>query len=173
VSGGAQPFTVNSTRKVGNLNADLLDGHNAASFQPKSGSVGIYAPQMLIGSERTWNVGAYFTLNVSCYHTADGTNHIDQSVLNNAPGTGEWVLGDLVGVGTNPATPRVNGDVILSGDEERIDQATYPVSSKLVGDSSFDTLIWRDDGGETITGAYHAVVFTSYCSIVGSLTRTT
>jgi hypothetical protein len=118
VSGGAQPFTVNSTIQIANLNADLLDGHNADAFQLKSDSVRIDAPQMLPvpASADGWNIGPYIALNASCY-ASSGTSYLDLSLLNNSPGTGESSVG-VLGGSINPATPRVNDGVIQSGGEE-------------------------------------------------------
>lgn len=39
VGSGSAPFTVNSTTKVTNLNADLLDGQNSSYFQPSSSAL--------------------------------------------------------------------------------------------------------------------------------------
>jgi hypothetical protein len=171
VRGGAQPFTVNSTTKIGHLNADLVDGLTVRAFQLRSNIVRLDAPQMLPGGGQNWDIGPYITLEASCYQPS-GTTHLDISLLNNAPGTGEWSLGVLGGPGpTNPAVPRENGGGITSGDLQRVDLTTNPASSSLIGPSSFGTLIWTDPTGETVTATYEAIANVHYCSIEGTMTR--
>jgi hypothetical protein len=173
VRGSAAPFTVNSSTKVGNLNADRLDGLNSSAFQSKSNIVRMGANQMNFGDARSWDIGPYITINGSCYQSG-GTDYLDLSLLNNTAYTGFWSAGILGGPGkTNPATPRENGGAISSGGEDRVDYASYPASSNLVGPSSFGTLIWTDRSGETITATYELVAYVNYCSVEGTLTRAT
>jgi hypothetical protein len=173
VASNAQPFTVSSTTKVSNLNADLFDGLDSAAFQLKSNNVRIDAPGINFGSQQqNWDIGPSITLIANCYITPDGTHHFDQTLLNNAPGAGEFHVAAQIAKGVNPLTPIEHDGVVQSGQTALVTQAANPSSSNLVGTSNIATLIWRDSG-ETITATYSAILYASYCSIEGTLTRTT
>ncbi len=152
-------------------NAAQLGGLDSTAFLRKSDSVRIDAPQMTFGSGQNWDIGP-ITFSASCYTASDGSHHLDLTLLNNAFGPGNFEVSGLIPHGTNPETAVGHGGVIQSGDNAVVAQVAYPSSSHFIGSSQDATLVWRD-GGETITGIYTSVVYVNWCSIEGTLTRTT
>ena len=165
VASGHPPFTVNSDTQVANLNADQLDGKNSAAFQAKGDSVPIQTQASLdIGKSSFWDIGPYIRLTADDTYS-NGTNHCTLDLLNNAPGAGDWVVGDVIG------GHYTNGR-IQSGQDGVVTHATYP---ELPNTRSIHvaTLIWHDQTGEVITVNYVLNAYTNYCYIAGTATRAT
>lgn len=178
VTGGAPPFTVNSTTEVPNLNAGQLDGLSSAAFEPKADIVRIDAPSMNFNQTQSWNIGPVVTLTASC-STASGVNDLRIDLLNNTPRAGQWFLDDLIYPGdkpqVNPATPWIFGGVIQSGLDQVVAEAHDPPSKTAISDteSHTGTLTWYDTTGEVITVNFVAIAYANYCLFEGTSTRAT
>lgn len=163
VASGHPPFSVNSDTMVPNLNADKLDGKSSTAFQAKGDSVPMPA-SLDIGKSSFWDIGPYIRLTADDSYS-NGTNHCTMHLLNNAPGTGYWNVGDLNG-------PSLANGGIQSGQDDVVTQAAYPQqpNAKSV---HFVTLIWQDKTGEVIKVDYSLYAYTNYCFINGAATRAT
>jgi hypothetical protein len=141
---GEVPFTVNSSAKVEDLNADRLDGLDAGAFQSKSDIVRIQAP-----SRRA-------TLPAP----ASGPRNLiypgDRPQLN--PATA-WTRSGVIQSGHDQlVTEAVNSSSTTSNSGTSSDSAT---------------LTWWDQSGETIRVNYVAVAYANCCAIVETSTRAT
>ena len=140
-------------------------------------SVRIDAPLMTFGATLHWDVGPFITLYANCYRDADGTRHLNETLLNNAPTSG-FVRGSNVVFGLyNQVGPGIALGVyplaIGSGRDAVLSSNADPSTKYGEGTSNFATFVWRDNNGETITGIYSSIVFADHCEVVGTLTRTT
>ena len=157
--------------------AQTLDGMKSGDFQAKSDVVSIHAPSISFGNFQYWDIGPYIRLSANC-STSAGTNHLTVRLLNNAPGSGQWFLGDMIYPGdkpqVNPATAWTRGGVIQSGNTDMISESVYPPANTSSSTSSHAaTLTWWDGSGETITVNYTAIAYAHYCAMVGTAIRAT
>jgi hypothetical protein len=164
-------LSTDSSTKVKNLNADMVDGLHASAFQLASNTVRVSAT-LAYGQSRGWEVGPFFTFSASCTDS-DGVANFDQMILNNAPGEGYWAESNVKS--NNSATETVSeaGGIVSGFDGNVAEEENPPPQSFLDGSSSFVTLIWEDES-ETINATFYAQDFIAGgCSIEGTFTRST
>jgi hypothetical protein len=172
-TGTAQPFSVNSTTKVTNLDADLLDGLDSTAFQRTSDIVRMDAV-INFGATQSWSIGPYLTLYATCSQDSSGNRTFTEQLLNNSPVSGQWESGELTNTAPlNPGVTELHAGAASSGLETQIGKQENPSMSSLIGPDGVETVFWRDDTGEVVTASYSAIAFTNYCEIVGTLTRAT
>jgi hypothetical protein len=143
-------------------------------FQRTSDAVRMFERNMPLGTDRFFDIGPYLRVSASCFASANGSHHLLVSLLNNAPGNGLAEADD-----TRYFTPSLGNQgyvthvtqSIDSGASVGLSESNYPSSGQLDGFEDSVSLIWNDSG-ETVTGVYYTYV-SSFCEIVGSLTRTT
>jgi hypothetical protein len=173
VNPARQPFTVNSSAEVQGLNADLLDGVNSNSFEPKSAVVRIYDPYMNFGDTQSWDIGPLVTLTASCSSSGGATRAI-LSLLNNTPSDGWYFRGDDVEPGGNGAAAASTGGIIVhSGTDNVVGATATPAASPAETPLRIGTLIWWDRTGETITVSYYVHAWAHYCEVEGTSIRAT
>ncbi len=166
---GSQPFTVSSTAKIHNLDADRLDGLHTNAFQPASDAVSIDDFVISLGNQQSWNIGPYFTLEGDCLKQSDGTVSLSLRILNNARGFGTWNSA-LMGTGlSSQVVPISDEGAILPGADAEVDRVTLPAGTRSIATHA-GTLSWTDTTGETITAIYAAEAYADKCSLRGSLT---
>ena len=100
VATGTAPFSVASTTKVTNLNADLLDGLSSADFQATLSGTGIVKStggtiSYLTDNSSNWNT-AYNDSIVSAAVTGSGTNTLTLTQQDAGTITATWVNGTLI-----------------------------------------------------------------------------
>jgi len=100
VATGTAPFSVASTTKVTNLNADLLDGLSSADFQATLSGTGIVKStagtiSYLTDNSANWNT-AFNDSIVSAAVTGSGTNTLTLSQQDAGTITATWVNGTLI-----------------------------------------------------------------------------
>jgi hypothetical protein len=93
------------------------------------------------------------------------TTHLDVSLLNNSPETGEWSLGVLGGPDlTNPAVPRetaVGSPPVICSERCR-HKSGFVELNRPVKLRNADL---ERPQRQTVTSTYEAVYYTAYCSI--------
>ncbi len=169
VTGGGTPLTVNSSARVSNLNADLLDGLDSAAFEPASNSVPMNILQFSVGQAKRFDIGPYASFGVSCYGSG-GTTHLDLTIYNHSISDMQVDWSELLG-GPSPApTPNVGAAELATGGS-----AVFRPLTSTGGTVARDhgTVIMRDDSGEVVTALFTAAVGTDGCDLWGTLTRTT
>ena len=170
-SAGKPPLNVGNSVQVPKLNASLLDGLASTRFQLKSDTVPMAAGSIDFGTDQRWDIGPDIILRADCYADSDGSHHLDELILNNAPGTGSWDDSEMVETTTSTESPFGHAGVIESGLEKVVTQQADPSPSKYVGPYEFVNLIWSDSSGEVITATYVGIVYANYCALYGTLTR--
>jgi hypothetical protein len=172
VSSGHPPFSVNSSTRVANLNADRLDGLDASAFVLGQNQVRMEA-QLTPGQTKFWDIGPYIRLTGDCTSNS-GQTVFHQNLLNDSPGTGSFQVGAMTYNNGNdflvmPAVRQYSGTAITITRQEN------PVTSAETGTFDEVTLVWSDPSGETITGIFSALAstFPGECDLHGTLTRAT
>ena len=100
VATGTAPFSVASTTKVTNLNADLLDGLSSADFQATLSGTGIVKStagtiSYLTDNSANWNTAFNDKIN-SAAVTGSGTNTLTLTQQDAGTITATWVNGTLI-----------------------------------------------------------------------------
>jgi hypothetical protein len=100
VATGTAPFSVASTTKVTNLNADLLDGLSSADFQATLSGTGIVKStagtiSYLTDNSSNWNTAFNDKIN-SAAVTGSGTNTLTLTQQDAGTITATWVNGTLI-----------------------------------------------------------------------------
>ena len=100
VATGTAPFSVASTTKVTNLNADLLDGLSSADFQAPLSGTGIVKStagtiSYLTDNSTNWNTAYNDKIN-SAAVTGSGTNTLTLTQQDAGTITATWVNGTLI-----------------------------------------------------------------------------
>jgi hypothetical protein len=100
VATGTAPFSVASTTKVTNLNADLLDGLSSADFQATLSGTGIVKStagtiSYLTDNSTNWNTAFNDKIN-SAAVTGSGTNTLTLTQQDAGTITATWVNGTLI-----------------------------------------------------------------------------
>jgi len=100
VATGTAPFSVASTTKVTNLNADLLDGLSSADFQATLSGTGIVKStagtiSYLTDNSTNWNTAYNDKIN-SAAVTGSGTNTLTLTQQDAGTITATWVNGTLI-----------------------------------------------------------------------------
>jgi hypothetical protein len=100
VATGTAPFSVASTTKVTNLNADLLDGLSSADFQAPLSGTGIVKStagtiSYLTDNSSNWNTAFNDKIN-SAAVTGSGTNTLTLTQQDAGTITATWVNGTLI-----------------------------------------------------------------------------
>jgi len=100
VATGTAPFSVASTTKVTNLNADLLDGLSSADFQATLSGTGIVKStsgtiSYLTDNSSNWNTAYNDKIN-SAAVTGSGTNTLTLTQQDAGTITATWVNGTLI-----------------------------------------------------------------------------
>lgn len=100
VATGTAPFSVASTTKVTNLNADLLDGLSSADFQAPLSGTGIVKStagtiSYLTDNSTNWNTAFNDKIN-SAAVTGSGTNTLTLTQQDAGTITATWVNGTLI-----------------------------------------------------------------------------
>jgi hypothetical protein len=164
----AVPFTVNSSMRVPNLDADLLDGLDSTAFVQSSNVVRIDDLDFLAGTTPSWDIGPDFTFEANCYMSGS-TSHLDEIILNNAPGTVNGTISQLLVAPPASLAPDAHAFSIGSGLTGTVQGLASPS-----GDSSGSnaaTIVARDNTGETITLTIAAYVRAGACEILGTAVR--
>jgi hypothetical protein len=173
VPSGHAPFTVNSSGKVANLNADQVDGQSANAFALRSDSMRMSAV-MKTGDSRYWDIGPNMRFTADCY-LIGATVNLDISLLNDSPSRGRYDADTLaLPKNTNPGNSIYSFGGIESGHGLVVTHLENPSSRATTGESDFVTLAWTDPT-ETITAILGAEALEFYksnqCFLNGTLIR--
>ena len=164
----AAPFTVNSKTRVNNLNADLLDGLDSSAFALSSNIVPIDDLDFNAGTTPRWDIGPDFSFEADCYMSGT-TSRLDEIVLNNAPGTMNGSVSELLIAPPASLVPEADPFSIGSGTTGVVQGLASPSGDSYGSNTA--TIITRDDTGETITLTIAAYVRAGGCEIMGTAVR--
>jgi hypothetical protein len=159
---GVAPIAVNSQTKVTNLNADLLDGFDSASF-PRASDTSIV---VALGGETSVDIGPYSVL-LDCSGTTNNVT-FTQQLLDNAPNAVSWFDDETLsnGFDTGGQTNIRQGSA-GSGETSELAEQHAPSTGSLSQPDDVVHFVWRGGSGSG-RGTYLAYVLSSICVFTGT-----